>query len=84
MPPKGRGTTKDLVRVGPKSVSGGNGLVRKNDLRPTTERALILRNGKQGARGTGELMLVKKLIGREKLDLLAGKDLLIFIFLLAG
>jgi hypothetical protein len=31
-----------------------------------------LRDGKYGARGTGELVLVSKLTGREKLDLLAG------------
>ncbi|KAG6885905.1 hypothetical protein C0993_007923 [Termitomyces sp. T159_Od127] len=34
---------------------------------------MVLRNGKHGARGTGEMILVSKLSGREKLDLLAAK-----------
>jgi hypothetical protein len=41
--------------------------------RPTTTRALILRNGKHGAMGTGELVpFANKISGREKLELLAG------------
>jgi len=43
----------------------------ENGDKPTTARAVVLRNGKYGARGTGELMLATKLTGREKLDLLA-------------
>ena len=42
---------------------------------PTTARALVLRNGKYGAMGTGELVLTKKISGREKLELLGGKRL---------
>ena len=75
---------RDLVPVGPRHVSTkapGHLSVRssknqsKRDKRgelPTTSRAMVLRNGKHGARGTGELMVVSKLTGREKLDLLAG------------
>jgi hypothetical protein len=41
--------------------------------RPTTTKALILRNGKQGAMGTGEMTVFgAKISGREKLELLAG------------
>ena len=42
--------------------------------KPTTSRALVLRNGKYGTRGTGEVMLMSKMSGREKMDLLAGKS----------
>jgi len=45
----------------------------KKTERETTTRALVLRNGKYGARGTGEIMLMTKMSGREKMDLLAGK-----------
>ena len=66
----------DLVPAGPRGVSTKTtkrSTHSGNSEKPTTARALILRNGKHGARGTGELMLVTKLSGREKLDLLAGK-----------
>lgn len=45
----------------------------ENGWLPSTARALVLRNGKQGAMGAGELMSLRKPIGREKLDLLGGK-----------
>ncbi|KAG6866749.1 hypothetical protein C0991_011408 [Blastosporella zonata] len=80
MPPKGAnpGVTlsksRSLVPVGPRHVATKkktHGIRDENGERPTTTRALVLRNGKYGARGTGEMMLVTKLSGREKLDLLA-------------
>lgn len=73
--PSKASASRTLVRTGPKDIEvskrgkKGDG---KPSVLPTTERALVLRNGKHGARGTGELMLVSKLTGREKLDLLAG------------
>jgi hypothetical protein len=79
-----KSTSRDLVPVGPKHVStkapghlstrvGKNQSKRdEHGEKPTTSRAIVLRNGKYGARGTGELMLASKLTGREKLDLLAG------------
>lgn len=48
--------------------------------KPTTSKALVLRNGKHGSQGTGELMLLGRMTGREKLDLLAGKRILDCIF----
>jgi len=68
-------TSRDLVPVGPRhvQVSKHGGKRDENGLKPTTSRALVLRNGKFGARGTGEVMLSSKMSGREKLDLLAGK-----------
>ncbi|KAG5647031.1 hypothetical protein DXG03_001401 [Asterophora parasitica] len=78
MPPKPRlakpSASRSLVPVGPRHVakSGRNhGIRDENGEKPSTTRALILRNGKHGARGTGEVALVTKLSGREKLDLLA-------------
>ncbi|KAF5380464.1 hypothetical protein D9615_004625 [Tricholomella constricta] len=82
MPPKPKhskpaatpSASRSLVPVGPRHVStrGKNhGTRDENGEKPTTTRALILRNGKHGARGTGELVLATKLSGREKLDLLA-------------
>ena len=79
MPPKPTGrpppqsASRDLVPTGPKAVFGKNAVRRDaNGHRPSTSRALILRDGKYGARGTGEVMVLNKMSGREKLDLLAG------------
>lgn len=63
----------DLVPVGPRHVQSNYHRKRdENGLKPSTSRALILRNGKYGARGTGEVILAGRITGREKLDLLAG------------
>ncbi|KAK7005784.1 hypothetical protein R3P38DRAFT_3214731 [Favolaschia claudopus] len=65
-------TSNALVPVGARHLSAKHQSKRdENGDKPTTARALILRNGKHGARGTGEMVLVTKLLGREKLDLLA-------------
>jgi hypothetical protein len=64
----------DLVRRGNRQVQVKHpNRLDENGLLPSTARALVLRNGKQGAMGTGELMSLRKPIGREKLDLLGGK-----------
>jgi hypothetical protein len=68
--------SRDLVPTGSKHLSAKAPSVRnEKGEKPTTARALILRNGKYGARGTGEIVLAKKIPGREKLDLLAGSCL---------
>jgi hypothetical protein len=70
--------SRALIPVGRKDVVAKNGGKRDADgRRPTTSKALILRNGKYGAHGTGELMLASKLSGREKLDLLAGEYVIV-------
>lgn len=91
MPPKAKGSTapppasRDLVPVGPRAVFGKNAVRRDaNGNKPTTARALVLRNGKYGARGTGEIMLLNKMSGREKLDLLAGLSFSSSRFALVG
>lgn len=76
-PPQSK--SRDLVPVGPREVVGSRkhhaGSKRdENGNKPTTARALILRNGKHGAMGTGELVSTQPLSGREKLDLLAGSQ----------
>lgn len=64
----------DLVKLGSRQVQVKHPTrLDANGLLPSTARALVLRNGKQGAMGTGELMSLRKPIGREKLDLLGGK-----------
>ncbi|KAJ3891066.1 hypothetical protein GG344DRAFT_77269 [Lentinula edodes] len=65
--------SRDLISTGPKDVQKHHGKhdERQREVRPTTERALVLRNGKYGAQGTGELILMTKMTGRDKLDLLA-------------
>ncbi len=65
----------DLVKRGSRQVQANDPTFDENALRllPSTARALVLRNGKQGAMGTGEIMSLRKPIGREKLDLLGGK-----------
>ena len=66
----------DLVPVGSRQVQVKHpSRLDENGLLPSTARALVLRNGKQGAMGTGELMSLRKPIGREKLELLGGESL---------
>lgn len=66
--------SRALVHTGPKEVVvKKNGTKRdENGLLPSDNRALILRNGKYGSQGTGEIVLSSRPRGREKLDLLAG------------
>ena len=55
--------------------TGKSGAVVKDaQVRESTARALVLRNGKHGAMGTGELVAHGRLSGREKLELLAGMN----------
>jgi hypothetical protein len=64
----------DLVTRGSRQVQVKHpSRLDENGFLPSTKRALVLRSGKQGAVGTGELMSLRKPIGREKLDLLGGK-----------
>lgn len=73
MPPTA--TSSALVPVGARHVATSNRQSKRdeNGDKPSTARALILRNGKHGARGTGELVpTFSKLLGREKFDLLYG------------
>lgn len=77
MPPKENSSSaaRDLIRTGPREVFKNSDRSKEKLNRPqkeTTTRALVLRNGKHGARGTGEVMLTSRMMGREKLDLLAG------------
>jgi hypothetical protein len=85
MPPKAKSgsSSKDLVTIGLRDVSSKTHIkpAYKRDekgQKPTTSRALVLRNGKYGSQGTGEVMLVGRMSGREKLDLLAGTDFAVF------
>lgn len=71
--PGAKNASKDLVKLGPRDVFVEADRARKlREVRPTTSRALVLRNGKYGIQGTGDLVLMSKISGREKLDLLAG------------
>lgn len=64
---------REIITLGNRQlVARHSSRLDENGLLPSTSRALVLRNGKQGAMGTGELMLLRKPIGREKLDLLGG------------
>ena len=82
MPPNSKskptsGSSNVLVPVGPRHIVSkapkvsGN---RQPEEKPTTSRALVLRNGKYGSQGTGEVILMRKMNGREKMDLLAGNS----------
>ncbi|KAL1744793.1 hypothetical protein HDZ31DRAFT_63775 [Schizophyllum fasciatum] len=73
MPPasSSKPSTKDLVKKGPSALQKSANKRQDAAEKPTTQRAIVIRNGKYGARGTGEVQLVTKLAGREKLDLLA-------------
>lgn len=73
-------TTKDLVKVGPREVFIDADKAQKlRDVKPTTSRALVLRNGKYGVQGSGDIVLMSKISGREKLDLLAGMFVACFL-----
>ncbi len=63
-----------LVTTGPKEVVHKKTHSKRDadGHKPTTARALVLRNGKYGSMGTGEVILATKMSGREKLELLAG------------
>ena len=76
-PSAGGSAKQQLIPVGKRDVlakSQPKDGKQEKGPKPTTEKALILRNGKYGARGTGELMLMGRMTGREKMDLLAGKQ----------
>jgi len=65
----------DIVKRGSRQIQVKHPTrLDENGLLRSTARALVLRNGKKGAMGTGELMSLRKPIGREKLDLLGGKQ----------
>ncbi|KAI0645959.1 hypothetical protein C8Q79DRAFT_967138 [Trametes meyenii] len=66
-------SSREIVPVGPREVfKKHHGRERDaNGNKPLTARALVLRNGKYGAMGTGEVVLASRMSGREKLDLLA-------------
>jgi len=77
MPKKKPSTSTDLVPIGPRQVVSNAATKTERGKRPekaTTTRALVLRSA---ARGTGEIALVSRMTGREKLDLLAGSASLI-------
>jgi len=76
MPPKATAkaaASNAVIRTGPKEVSvhPSKQARRSQAEKPTTQRALVLRNGKHGAMGSGEVIAHSKITGREKLDLLA-------------
>lgn len=80
---KKKPNSQDLIPVGPKHVQNKyNGKRDVNGLKPSTSRALVLRNGKYGARGTGEVILAGRITGREKLDLLAGTVISLILLIL--
>lgn len=86
-PPPGPVTSSnrptDLVTVGNRHIQVKHpSRLDENGLLPSTARAVVLRNGKQGYMGTGELMSLRKPIGREKLELLGGKPLSIGVKLI--
>jgi hypothetical protein len=77
MPPKVKSVKPGaIVPITPREVissaTSKGKYTGKTPEKGTTTRALVLRNGKHGARGTGEIILMSRMTGREKLDLLAG------------
>lgn len=73
--------SRAVVPIGPREVvrSRRNQLATKRDEwgnKPSTIKAITIRNGKHGTMGTGELVSTKiRMSGREKLELLAGRSL---------
>ena len=63
---------KELKGTGPKGISSKHGTKKdgaERVARPSTSKALVLR---KEARGDQEIATVTKMIGREKLQILAG------------
>lgn len=79
----GPSNSKELVPRGSRHLSSRvlhkTGVRDAQGNKPSTTRALVLRNGKHGVRGTQELVLVGKMSGREKLQLLAGEICLLHV-----
>ena len=68
-----------LARRGERGITGGDELRKKAGIRPSTSKALTIRNGKHGSQGTGEVQLFNnKIFGQEKLEILAGKMPLLY------
>lgn len=66
-------SSKALVSRGKRDVIHASDAKKRSGVKPSTSKALILRNGKHGAAGSGEMALFRnKVYGQEKLDLLAG------------
>ncbi|KAF6743058.1 hypothetical protein DFP72DRAFT_1102787 [Ephemerocybe angulata] len=66
-----------LTSTGPKQVAGHPSQAKQRREyveKPTTTHALVLRNAKHQLMGAGELGLSSRITGREKLDLLSGKQ----------
>jgi len=64
---------KDLVKAGPRAVFIDSDKARKlREDKPTTSRALVLRNAKLALQGNVDPASKQRISGREKLDLLAG------------
>ena len=76
-----RAESSAIVPTGPKDVwhDGPTRRRKQGGTKPSTERALVLRNGKEGINGSGEVTIFTKLFGREKLELLAGMSFLLGI-----
>ena len=74
-----RAQSSAIVPTGPKDVwhDGPTRRRKQGGRKSTTERALVLRDGKQGINGSGEVVIFTKLFGREKLELLAGMSLVV-------
>uniref|UniRef100_A0A8H8CPI7 Uncharacterized protein n=1 Tax=Psilocybe cubensis TaxID=181762 RepID=A0A8H8CPI7_PSICU len=72
-PSKTPSSSKDLIPVNGKRELLAKSQPKREDRgpKPTTSKALVLRNGKYGSQGTGELIHLGRMTGREKLDLLA-------------
>ena len=71
-----------IVPTGPRDVwhDGPTRRRKQGGTKPSTERALVLRNGKQGINGSGEVAIFTTLFGREKFELLAGMLLLLLFY----
>jgi len=73
MPPKAKSKGSNaLVARGKREIIHASSARKSLGQKPSTSRALILRNAKFGAVGSGEVQLFnKRIFGQEKLDLLA-------------
>jgi hypothetical protein len=74
MPPKANSKPSNaLVARGKRELIHSATARKSLGLKPSTSKALILRNAKFGAVGSGEVQLFnKRVFGQEKLDILAG------------
>jgi len=83
MPPTSEATGAVIARTkrnaNGEDISRAMVIARRRPAASTTSRAVVLRHGRHGIWGDGQVAFMKKISGQEKLALVAGKPLLLLL-----